>query len=279
MSGIFINSRKTSLMILERNLEEFAPGIDEPEFAWKILKGVADHFSEIDSILKKAAPEWPLDKIAIVDRNILRIGLYELLFADHDEVPPKVAINEAIELAKNFGGPNTARFVNGVLGTIYRELLPASATVKKKIPREFCPSSRRERNHVLIWISETLKRGRGVTFKNKDILTESLTHRSYLNEYPSWRLPHNERLEYLGDAVLELLVSEDLFARFPNYPEGKLTVLRAALVNYQILAKVAEEDRPSGFHHAVAGRKEGHRPSARSDPRERDRGRDRRDVS
>jgi ribonuclease-3 len=80
----------------------------------------------------------------------------------------------------------------------------------------------------------------GVIFKNKDLLTESLTHRSYLNEYPNWSLPHNERLEYLGDAVLELLVSEDLFARFPTHPEGKLTVFRAALVNYQILAKVAE---------------------------------------
>ncbi len=81
----------------------------------------------------------------------------------------------------------------------------------------------------------------GITFKDQDLLTESLTHRSYLNEYPKWALPHNERLEYLGDAVLELLVSEELYSRFPNYPEGKLTVLRAALVNYQILAKVAED--------------------------------------
>ncbi|MDE2019019.1 MAG: transcription antitermination factor NusB [Patescibacteria group bacterium] len=108
--------------ILERNLAEFAPGIDEPEFAWKILKGVIEHLAEIDEILRKAAPEWPLEKIAIIDRNILRIGLYELLFADRNEVPPKVAINEAIELAKNYGGPNTPRFVNGVLGTIYRQL-------------------------------------------------------------------------------------------------------------------------------------------------------------
>ena len=77
---------------------------------------------EIDAVIKKAAPEWPLDKIAIIDRNILRIGLYELLHADPDEVPPKVAINESIELAKNYGGPNAARFVNGVLGTIYREM-------------------------------------------------------------------------------------------------------------------------------------------------------------
>ena len=76
--------------------------------------------------------------------------------------------------------------------------------------------------------------------KKRSALTEALTHRSYLNEYPRWRLPHNERLEYLGDAVLELIVSEALFKKFPDYPEGQLTVLRAALVNYQILAKVAE---------------------------------------
>ena len=81
----------------------------------------------------------------------------------------------------------------------------------------------------------------GIKFKKQDLLTEALTHRSYLNEYPKWHLPHNERLEYLGDAVLELLVSEELFSKFPKQPEGQLTVLRAALVNYQILARVAEE--------------------------------------
>ena len=88
--------------------------------------------------------------------------------------------------------------------------------------------------------SEALKKTIGTAFRNEDLLTEALTHRSYLNEYPNWRLPHNERLEYLGDAVLELLVSEELFERFPEFPEGRLTVLRAALVNYQILALVAE---------------------------------------
>jgi ribonuclease-3 len=87
----------------------------------------------------------------------------------------------------------------------------------------------------------TLEKKIGVKFKNADLLTEALTHRSYLNEYPKWHLPHNERLEYLGDAVLELLVSEELFSKFPKQPEGQLTVLRAALVNYQILARVAEE--------------------------------------
>jgi ribonuclease-3 len=80
----------------------------------------------------------------------------------------------------------------------------------------------------------------GIKFRNKDLLFEALTHRSYLNEYPKWHLPHNERLEFLGDAVLELIVSGELFKKFPDYPEGQMTVLRAALVNYQILAKVAE---------------------------------------
>lgn len=87
----------------------------------------------------------------------------------------------------------------------------------------------------------------GIKFKNKDLLVEALTHRSYLNEYSKWRLPHNERLEYLGDAVLELMVSEELFRRFPDYPEGQMTVLRAALVNYQMLARVAEEIGLDGF--------------------------------
>ena len=78
-------------------------------------------------------------------------------------------------------------------------------------------------------------------FKNKNLLKEALTHRSYLNENTSWELPHNERMEYLGDAVLELAVSEELFVKFPEFPEGQLTVLRASLVNYQILAKIASE--------------------------------------
>lgn len=80
----------------------------------------------------------------------------------------------------------------------------------------------------------------GVIFKNSDLLKEALTHRSYLNENPKWNLPHNERLEYLGDAVLELVASDHLFKKFPNSPEGQLTVYRAALVNYQSLAEVAE---------------------------------------
>lgn len=76
----------------------------------------------LDDIIEKAAPSWPLDKISVTDRNVLRLGLVELLFGDRNEVPPKVAINEAIELAKRYGGPKSGRFVNGVIGAVYREI-------------------------------------------------------------------------------------------------------------------------------------------------------------
>lgn len=118
--------------IVERNLQEFGPGIDEPDFVWKIAKGVIEHMEKLDAIIAKAAPEWPLDQIAIVDRNVLRIGLFELMFADKKEVPPKVAINEAIEIAKNYGGESSPRFVNGVLGTIYKELGYGDSEPKKE---------------------------------------------------------------------------------------------------------------------------------------------------
>jgi len=105
-----------------RNATEFAPGISDAPFMKKLLETVLAKKSELDKIITKAAPDWPLDKISIVDRNILRIGLAELLFADREEVPSKVAINEAIELAKTFGGESSSKFVNGVLGAVYKEL-------------------------------------------------------------------------------------------------------------------------------------------------------------
>ncbi|MEZ4195179.1 MAG: transcription antitermination factor NusB [Candidatus Paceibacterota bacterium] len=93
--------------------------------------------SEIDLVIEKAAPEWPIDRISPVDRNILRLGLYELLFSDRSEVPAKVAINEAIELAKQFGGDNSSRFVNGVLGAVYKEIgEPGKEEVSKRKKRE-----------------------------------------------------------------------------------------------------------------------------------------------
>ncbi len=108
--------------MVDRNIEEFGPGLEEKDFTWKLVEGVIAHLEKLDKIIEKAAPEWPIGQITIVDRNILRIGLFELLFEDKEEVPPKVAINEAIELAKSFGGESSGRFVNGVLGTVYSEL-------------------------------------------------------------------------------------------------------------------------------------------------------------
>jgi N utilization substance protein B len=118
----FSNKEKDLVQIVQRNMDEFGPGINEPEFVWKIVKGVVDHLSEIDEIISKSAVEWPFDQIALVDRNVLRLGVYELIYADHNEVPYKVAINEAIELAKNYGGVNSGKFINGVLGTVYKQL-------------------------------------------------------------------------------------------------------------------------------------------------------------
>lgn len=108
--------------VLGRDAKEFAPGVDDTSFMETLLRDVLGKRSELDLIIEKAAPDWPLDKISIVDRNILRIGLYELLFADRAEVPAKVAINEAIELAKTYGGENSGKFVNGVLGSVYKEI-------------------------------------------------------------------------------------------------------------------------------------------------------------
>lgn len=107
---------------VEKNITEFGPGMEGTDFVWRLVNGVVENLEKLDQIIEKSAPEWPLDQITIIDRNILRLGLYELLFGNRDEVPPKVAINEAIELAKGFSGESSGKFVNGVLGTIYREI-------------------------------------------------------------------------------------------------------------------------------------------------------------
>lgn len=108
--------------IVENTIKEFGPGLENTDFIWELINGVMKNLDKINEIIEKCAPEWPLAQITIVDRNVLRIGIYELLWGKREEVPPKVAINEAIELAKNFGGESSGRFINGVLGTIYREI-------------------------------------------------------------------------------------------------------------------------------------------------------------
>ena len=123
--------------MLARNEGEFAPGNEDLKFMEKILGYVVEKRSVIDQIIEKAAPEWPIEKINAVDRNILRMGLGELLFGDHNEVPPKVAINEAIELAKTFGGDSSSRFVNGVLGAVYKEIGEPGKDQTSKRQRKF----------------------------------------------------------------------------------------------------------------------------------------------
>ncbi|MEK7088844.1 MAG: transcription antitermination factor NusB [Patescibacteria group bacterium] len=119
--------------VINRNLKEFAPGLEDDIFVSSLVEQILKKSAVVDEIIKKAAPDWPLDKISIVDRNILRIGLTELLFGDRNQVPPKVAINEAIELAKTFGGENSGKFVNGVLGAVYKEIgEPGKEQISKK---------------------------------------------------------------------------------------------------------------------------------------------------
>lgn len=128
-----VNPAEQLKEILNRNLKEFAPGLEDDHFVFVLIEKVLKNKVAIDEIIEKAAPDWPIDKISIIDRNILRIGLNELLFGDRNEVPPKVAINEAIELAKTFGGENSGKFVNGVLGAVYKEIgEPGKEQMSKK---------------------------------------------------------------------------------------------------------------------------------------------------
>jgi N utilization substance protein B len=142
-------TREQTLESLKRINLEFGNNETDVPFMENLLKGVLDKQSDLDNIISKAAPDWPLEKISAVDRNILRVGLYELLFSDRSEVPAKVAINEAIELAKSYSGEKSGSFINGVLGTIYKELgEPGKEETSKKknkiadIPFEDMPIKR-----------------------------------------------------------------------------------------------------------------------------------------
>jgi N utilization substance protein B len=129
--------------IIDHNVVEFAPGHSDNEFMYSLAETVQRKQQVLDDIITKAAPEWPLEKISNVDRSVLRMGLAELLFGDREQVPPKVAINEAIELAKTFGGENSGKFVNGVLGAVYKEIgepgkdqISKPKAIKNKEPEE-----------------------------------------------------------------------------------------------------------------------------------------------
>jgi len=108
--------------IIRHNVKEFGPGVEDEAFVFYLAQGVLKNREKIDQLIEKCAPEWPLEQVTVTDRNVLRLGIFELVFGNYEEVPPKVAINEAIELAKTYGGDSSGRFVNGVLGTIYREM-------------------------------------------------------------------------------------------------------------------------------------------------------------
>ena len=117
--------------VLARNLERYEDTVEDTSFVTKLVKGVTEHRDKLDALLQPIAPEWPIEQIARVDRTILRMAMFELKECA-DIVPPKVAINEAVELAKAFGSDNSSKFVNGVLGTAYRTLIedPADANAK-----------------------------------------------------------------------------------------------------------------------------------------------------
>lgn len=121
--------------LMSRNQSNFAPDFDDQGFIERLVKGVTRHLPEIDETIKKFAPDWPIDQITIVDRNILRLGIFELQF--DKEMPPRVAINEAIELAKAFGGDSSYKFVNGVLGAIYKHMGPELKQTPELQPQEF----------------------------------------------------------------------------------------------------------------------------------------------
>ena len=108
--------------IAKDNIREYSAGIENNNFVTELISGVFENMQEIDVLIKKFAPEWPIEQIMIIDRNILRLGIYELMFSKRKDVPAKVAINESIELAKTFGGRSSGKFVNGVLGSLYKEM-------------------------------------------------------------------------------------------------------------------------------------------------------------
>ena len=108
-------------MIVAKNIEPYDRALGDTEFVYNLAHKVSENFETLDQVLQPIAPEWPISSISAIDRNVLRMGLYELAEC-RDTIPPKVAINEAVELAKGFGSENSSKFINGVLGTAYKQL-------------------------------------------------------------------------------------------------------------------------------------------------------------
>ena len=131
--------------ILKNDKESFAPDFDDGGFIEHLIHGVIEHQAEIDGLITKSAPEWPLEQITIVDRNVLRLGAFELKYDPN--IPAKVAINEAIELAKNFGGESSGKFVNGVLGAIFKEIGEKEIDKKKAAEAATKPENSEEKTN------------------------------------------------------------------------------------------------------------------------------------
>lgn len=140
----FHGGTKNAVDLLKRNVQEFAPDLDEKDFSERIVAGVTEHRDTIDGLITTFAPDWPLQKITTVDRNVLRIGTFELVYTH--EIPSKVAINEAIELAKTFGGESSGKFVNGVLGAVYRDQVAKGVQKTSDLPKEETPKDEQARH-------------------------------------------------------------------------------------------------------------------------------------
>jgi N utilization substance protein B len=130
--------------IIAFNRQEFAPKFDDQKFVEDLVHGVMNHRAELDECIMQFAPDWPLEALTLIDRNILRLGIYELKFVD--AIPAKVAINEAIELAKGFGGQSSGRFVNGVLGAVYKDMVTKGEI--KKVDQEVKDEAKKEEGEV-----------------------------------------------------------------------------------------------------------------------------------
>lgn len=192
-------NKKQIKEIVRHNIAEFAPGLEDDTFILQLVNGVLEKKETLDKIIVKAAPQWPLAQIAAVDRNILRLGLFELLYADKREVSGRVAINEAIELAKTFGGESSGSFVNGVLGAVYREMgepdkdeVPNKKRRVKDLPPDKLPTEQ------LV--------GAVVSGKVEGVPSIALVH----DIFGYWTLPkgHLEEGENLEDGVLRKVKAE-----------------------------------------------------------------------
>jgi len=120
--------------LIDENFENFAPQFNDGGFVRETIKNILEHSEEIDNYIRRYATEWPLEQITLVDRNVLRIGIYELLYSEN--IPPRVAINEAIEIAKAFGGESSGKFINGVLGAIYKDMPESERTRRELITQK-----------------------------------------------------------------------------------------------------------------------------------------------